>query len=534
MKLLNPLRRGRRKGSALVLVLIFGATLISLAALSLDSARTETLRYRQENELFQARQAANAGLNEALALLRDGGISRPMSGDSGADNHGDAWDDAPDGFDDPEWVQHGPSGGYFYRTTRDFTGGTEIFTITCWGRFQSGTGAQFQQNVHPENPAYDSDGWTQRAVEVLVIARQGIPEAPLYFGNGGVEKGRGGWQWDADADPFDPSTWSYLPVNGNSNSVSSYISRGLVGNGFSVDSRAHPEGWLDMSASERANVTLGVNLDENGNHAYGIFASQTLVGAHNASSFFDSWDGGDPNPHLSPAPEGSDFGNDRSNAFPVDTSIPDVQTWSWQLWSEYGNDPNSVHIDDNDSNLSSLDGQNGVVRTNGGISPGGRVYTVGGPNDPRIVFTTGTLRVGSNNTLKGYGILVVRDDYHPDTGGNNEPNVDGNLQVDGRLEWSGLVILSGWHPFLSTKTSSNGAGIYINGALFGEDSVQSGGETALDTAQIQSYLGNSKNANNENQEFRVTYSREIFEPGGLVYDLLPRVQKQVVAIYDLE
>src|SRR5690606_19907604 len=110
-----------------------------------------------------------------------------------------------------------------------------------------------------------------------------------------------------------------------------------------------------------------------------------------------------------------------------------------------------------------------------------------------IAFVTGTLDVNDNRTLRGYGILVVRDDFHPDEGGSNEPSTDAHIRIQGKLEWTGLVILAGWHPNLDLQPQSGSATgqIIINGALFGEDSVQSGGETALDTAQIQAYLGRS-------------------------------------------
>jgi hypothetical protein len=515
----------------MILVLVFGVTLIALAGVSLDTARTETVRYRTEHEIFQARQAAQAGVNEALALLRDGGISQPMSGDSGVDGG-----DATDGIDDPEWVQHGPDGAYYYRTDVTNLASGQLFTITSYGRYESGTGATFQQGVDPTDPTYDGTGWTQRAIEVLVLASKGIPEAPLYFGNGGVEKGKGGWKWDGAADPLDSSTWTYYGTSGNRPSgTSSWISPGLIGNDvFSVDSRDHPEDWLDLKPSKLPTLVSETP------HPYGIFASQTLVGAHNASTFFDTWTSGssthDPNTQLTPSPEGSNYEGDRGQAFPVDTSIPDVQTWSWELWSTYGNDPNSIHIDDQDSDLSSIDGEANVVVTNGGLAPGGghKTFTIGDIDNPQVVFVTGELNVHQNRVLKGYGILVVRDDFHPDEGGNNTPGVDAQIEVAGRLEWTGLVILAGWHPAIDTSGSREGSGIVVNGALFGEDSVQSGGETALDTAQINAYLGTSSGANNKNGAFVATYSREIFEPGGLIYDLLPNVNVRVLAMRDIE
>lgn len=492
----------RRRGSALVLALVVGMVLLAIAAASLGTVQTEVMGARIEREVFLARLAAQSGINEALSRLKFTYV--PVSGSTTT----------------ASWSRLG-DGGFYYRTS--YT--APYHTITCWGRVRTGSGALDQTNVAPDDPSFDPTGWTIRAMEAIVKRNKHFPNAPVYVGNGGVEKGRGGFAWTSGADPADPSTWSYLPQNDTASGVDSYMSRQLP---FRVDARDHPVDFLDNTAATPAAAGTP--------HPYSVFASQNLVGQHNAESFFQPWTGGgsthDPRTVTQPSLTNSSVYPSAGDAFQMDANIPDVQEFSWNLWEAYGlqtSNPDVVHLPP-DSQLLGVTGGSGTV------------VQVGTETDPKIVFCTGALEIGSNRKLKGYGILVIRDDYHPSVGTNTTDNTPTNgstrnkearLEIQGSLEWTGLVIIAGWRPSIDTSNMSAGNIAKINGALFGEDSVQSGGETSLDSAQIQFYIGPSKTSNSSNGRFDVTYCRSIFEPGGFVYDLIPETSREIVCIRDL-
>jgi hypothetical protein len=142
-------------------------------------------------------------------------------------------------------------------------------------------------------------------------------------------------------------------------------------------------------------------------------------------------------------------------------------------------------------------------------------------SDPRVTFVTGVLEVSSGTTFQGCGILVIRDDYDPNVDTSNTPSIRAQLHIYGTFRWTGLVILAGWAPDIVV---ASGADATIVGGIFGEDSVQSGGEPSLDTAMVIMTVAD---------DFRLLYSSGVFSPGGLVYNLLPRVRKEVVGVREL-
>ena len=99
--------------------------------------------------------------------------------------------------------------------------------------------------------------------------------------------------------------------------------------------------------------------------------------------------------------------------------------------------------------------------------------TFGDLADPEVTIVTGSLTVGEGGVFRGAGILVIRDDYDPNVDTNNTPDTYAALTVNGKLEWTGLVVISGWKSDI--LFDGDGTSVIV-GALMGEDSVQSGGE----------------------------------------------------------
>lgn len=145
----------------------------------------------------------------------------------------------------------------------------------------------------------------------------------------------------------------------------------------------------------------------------------------------------------------------------------------------------------------------------------------GALDDPRVTLVTGELTVSSGQTFEGAGILVVRDDYDPNVDSNNTPATRARMSVSGTFRWTGLVLVAGWAPSITIQTGGDAT---IVGGLFGEDSVQSGGEISLDSATISLVVRDS---------MRIYYSRGVFNGGGLIYDLMPNVIFRVVGVREL-
>ncbi|MBX3471742.1 MAG: hypothetical protein KF878_33215 [Planctomycetes bacterium] len=502
----RPDRRGRRRGSALTLTLVVGMLLIAIAAASVGITHSQAQGVRGDREAFMARINAQSGINEALSRLRFTLV--PVSGTGST----------------PTWSRLG-DGGFYYRTT---SSGATV-RITCWGRVRNdarrSAGEQValeQPTLAPDDPTFVSRGWTIRGMEAVIHRTKHFPNAPLYVGNGGVEKGRGGFAWNDNADPSDPSTWTYLPTNSNTG-IDSWMARQFQ---LRVDARDHAVGFLSGQGFPTGDPHAGLlQRPVQTPHPYSLFASQNQVGQHNAKSFFQPWTSGsstfDPRPHQVPNPASTTAYPNANDAFQLDNQLPDVQEFAWALWQAYGGQPGTVTIPANNANL--------------GVSSS--VLEVGTASDPKVAFTTGNLNIGENRTLRGHGILIIRDNYHPVLGPfNNTPSGNTNqakLIVSGNLEWTGLVILAGWAPSVDTKGMTTGKQVRINGAFFGEDSVQSGGETSLDSAQIQFYLGPSIDSTESRGFFRLTYCRSLFEPGGFVYNFMPELRRDLVFIRDL-
>lgn len=510
-------RRARRRGAALIMVLMVGLILVATAALSLGSLRDSADSAKGEREVLAARLAAQSGISEALARLK---FTYTPSTSS--------------------WVRCGDA-EYFYTTT--YTAPTH--TIRCFGRTKIDATALAQTTLSPESVSYVRTGWLIRGLEAMVVREKNIPNAPFYVGNGGVEKGRGGFAWTSGADPNDPSTWSYLGVNDSAaGSVDSYQSRDLP---FRLDARDHPIDFLDTGTAPDPAQTP---------HPFSMFASQTLVGQHNASSWMAPWvdNGGvtrDPSTVSFPDVDNTSNFPTPADAFPLDQTIPDVQEFVWNLYQRYGGEGGAANDPETNASWASASDLAKVVHitspSNGDLNVSGsdttwasNTRTIGSLANPKVVFATGELAIDAGKTLKGYGILIIRDDYHPTLGGNtsnNQPSTKAALNAHGNLEWTGLVLVAGWAPsFRASDASPASNHIKINGALFGEDSVMSGGEVALDAAQIQFYIGPQKTGSGavpNSTDVKVTYSRDMFEPGGMVYELLPEIDRRLVYLREL-
>ncbi|MBI4603356.1 MAG: hypothetical protein HY721_15500 [Planctomycetes bacterium] len=327
-------------------------------------------------------------------------------------------------------------------------------------------------------------------MEITVKSVRFIPESPVYFGNGGIERPLGGFEWTSSSDPTDPSTWT--PITGSpSSSQASWIP-------FQVSALDHPTDYIYNGGAPAP--------PSSSPHPYEIWASQNPIGQFNVEAWFanSAGAGNDPTINVSPAPTSTYYDTtDKSSPdypYPVDPSLPDVQDFAWALWNQYASSST-------------------VTKLGSGSHSG----TYGDLSSPGVTFVTGNLTVDAGQTFRGCGILVVRDDYDPNTQTDNTPSTKARLQVRGRLEWTGLVIVAGWAPDIDIDDDA-GASVTIVGALFGEDSVQSGGETSLDSATIIMKIRNS---------LSVFYSNALFRPGGLIYDYLPLVRKEVVGIRDI-
>ncbi len=465
------MRRRRERGAALVLMVVLGAGLMVLSALSLNMSLVRSAAGRTQLEEFTAHQIAESGVAEALAKLKDGGVQSPRSSSSSGQN----------------WVPFG-DGAFYYSSTYDPV--TEISRIRAWGRVPTSRRQAAAKNadVPPDDPTWNGDGWLVKGIELTVQSGKFVPEFPMYFGNGGIERPLGGFEWSSTTDPADPSTWGTV-----TSSPSSYQASSVP---FEASALDHPIDYL---------VSGGAPLPASGSpHPYQIWAAQNPIGQTNIDAWFNNSAGtGDAMSTIDPPPTSTYYDPDPASpdhAYPVRSDIPDVQDWSSSLWNTYGssNDP-SVH------------------KLSGGDLGG----TYGDLANPSVTFVTGGLNVPPGQTFKGSGILVIRDDYDPNVDTNNTPGIRANLSVKGKLEWTGLVIIAGWAPSVDVDP---GGEVAINGAFFGEDSVQSGGEVSLDSATIIMTIDGP---------FRVTYSSALFNAGGLLYDQMPDVLKRVIGIRDI-
>jgi len=454
-------RNPRESGVALVLTLVFMVGLLAFTAVSIDLMKTQTTFVRSEERIFSARQIAESGLAQGFARLAEGGQLSPVSGNGTS----------------PVWVPFG-DGEYFYSS--DFEPVTGLATITAWGRVDVGA-ATSGSAVSPDDANWDGDGYLVQGFEVTIRSARYVPKTPLYIGNGGIEKPLGGFEWDDDADPFDPSTWETVD-----SSPSSYQSASVP---LKVNALDHPTDYLTSGIAPTPAAA--------GMHPYNPMVSQNAIGQFNVQAWFNkSANGGSAMSGVTPVPTTS-YSSDPTSpdyAFPIDSHVPDVQDYSWAMWSAYRDDP-------------------AATKLTGGAKTG----TYGSLAAPKVTFVTGTLRVDSGKSFAGTGILVIRDDYDPNEDTNNQPSTKAGLDIRGNFQWTGLVIVSGWAPSITVTSTGNAT---IVGTLMGEDSVMSGGEISLDSATISLVVQGPT---------RLLYDYDMFQPGGLIYDYLPLLDKRVIA-----
>ncbi len=458
----------------MIVIVILGLGLMAIALVSVQTSLSHAVARTVQQDDFSARQVAASGAAQAITRLRRGGAVTPLSG----------------GGTTATWVNFSRGQFYYYSV---FDAATEMTRIRAWGRIPTDSTvitSGCNSNPAPDSVSFDGTGWFLKGLEIAVKNTKYIPDAPIYFGNGGVERPLGGFEWSSGVNPTDPSTWTTVQ-----SSPSSYQASSVP---FEVSALNHPHDYL-YNAGSPAPATGPP-------HPYKIWQTQNAIGQFNVAAWFanSAGSGNDPTSSVSPPPTASYYEmsdlKSPSHAYAVDPTVPDVQTFATELWHNYGNVSGTTNL-----------------------SGGNRSGTYGTLANPGITFVTGTLNVESGTSFKGAGVLVIRDDYDPAVQTNNTPSTRAGLTVAGNFEWTGLVIVSGWAPTISVSSDS-GASATIVGALFGEDSVQSGGETSLDSATITLQV---------QRPFRVLYSNALFQPGGLVYSFLPLVKKQIVATWEI-
>jgi hypothetical protein len=464
------LRLERQRGVAMVLMVALGANLILLSVLSLNSTLSRSVAQRQQWSAAVARQIAESAAAQAIARLKEGGITTPMSG-GGATS---------------AWVNYS-TGQMYYSTTYDWS--TELSTVRAWGRVavESNTSTS---TTSPDSVNFDPTGWHIEGIEVVIQGVVFTPTTPVYFGNGGIEKPLGGFNWTGGSDPADPSTWSTV-----TSSPASYQSNTIPFESSALD---HPVDFIDNGGTPTP-----ASADP---HPYQIWASQNPIGQFNIEAWFanSAGTGYDPTTKLTPPPTDAYYDTSDKNSpdypYPVNSSIPDVQDFSWALWSKYKSSTAS--------NVKKL-------------GSGSHTGTYGTIASPTVTFVTGTLKVAAGKTFTGAGILVVRDNYDPNVGGSNTPSTSANVDIQGTFKWTGLVIVAGWAPTFNVSSTGN---CTIVGGLMGEDSVMSGGEISLDSATIIMTIQGAT---------KILFSAAPFSPGGIVRSAMPTVNRRVISIREI-
>lgn len=465
------MKRNNQEGTVLILVIFVTLGVLSLTVVGLDSSRAHATNQRGSRSVLLAKQIAESGAAQALAKLKEGGLESPWSGSGSS----------------PAWVDFG-EGQFYYYSTLDSA--NNMIVIRSWGR--TAVDATTSSSLAaPDDAMWDGDGWMTQGIEITARNLKFIPESPAYFGNGGIEKPYGGFSWSGGSDPFDPTTWSTV-----TSGVSSFQDSSVP---FTSSALDHPADTLYGGSTGPTAAVPGSMFP------YKLFTSQNNIGQFNVGAWFQhsAGSGSDPTSTSQPPPTADyfDMSDTTSSdyAYPVDPSIPDVQNFAWELWSQHG------------------DGAGGTE-----LAQGSHSGTFGDLANPGVTFVTGKLTIPSGTTFKGAGILVIRDDYDPNLGGDNTPSRKASLLVRGDLEWTGLVVVAGWAP---TVEVASGGSATIVGSLFGEDSVQSGGEVSLDSATIILKIRDT---------FNLLYSNSIFQPGGMVHQFMPGVDKEVVGIREIQ
>ncbi len=470
-----PLCARRDSGVAFVLIIVLSAGLMILSSLSIQMSLNERVVLEvQEGDLF-SRQIAESAAAQALARIREGGFEQPATGG---------------------WLPF--SGGEFYYYS-SFDAATETTIIRAWGRIAI-SGSPSGSSVAPDAADWDGTGYFLNGVEIAVQASKYIPNSPLYAGNGGFERPLQGFEWTGGFQKDDQSTWG---------KVSSFPSSYQY---VTVDVDDHGDEVVGPVPLEVSALDHPVDYLVNGGtptpasaypHPYALMTSQTEFGQFNTEAWFTySADPANGLSTVTPPPTAALYDTaDRWSPdypFPIDSSVPDVQDFAWRLWSMHKADPDTYLLDG-----SALSGAYGTL------------------DDPRVTIVTGGLTVSSGQTFEGAGILVIRDDYDPNVDSNNTPSTKASMSVSGIFRWTGLVLVAGWAPSITIETGGDAT---IVGGLFGEDSVQSGGEVSLDSAALSLVVRDN---------LRVYYSSGVFNGGGLIYDLMPSIIFRVVGVREL-
>lgn len=453
-------KRRRQQGAALVIVAILGVGLLMLTAVSVQTSQALGVFVSTQEEEWLVREIAESAAAQAVARIKSGGFNDPVSGSGST----------------ASWVPFGQGEMYYYT---QYDNVYDVSIVRAWGRVamsESPSGS----SVSPDDLTWDGSGYALAGVELSIVGSRYVPLAPLYTGNGGIERPLGGFDWGAaGVDPFDPTTWT---------PATSQISYQASTVPFECNALDHAPDYLSNPQPPAPPTTNP--------HPYKPWVSQNQIGQFNTEAWFAN-SAGASNPMSNVFPDVSTYySSDPTSpgyAFPVDSGIRDVQDFGWSLWSKYNGDPTATLL-----------------------SEGAHSGTYGTYSNPGVTFVTGQLTVPAGQTFSGTGILVIRDEYDPNYDLDNTPSARGGLNVEGNFEWTGLVIVSGWAPDVRVKS---GASATIVGSLFGEDSVQSNLETSLDSSMIVFQIEDS---------LRLLYSHDLFKAGGIINSLLPPVSKRIV------
>lgn len=460
---------GRNQGTVLILVgiLAFGLVTMTLVSVNMVQARSHSRMTRLQ--VLTAKAIAESGLAQAITRIKRGGEVDPVSG----------------GGVTSQWTTFS-TGELLYYT--NFDAATNVSTVRAWGRIAAGD-LQSTSTEPPDSLTWDGSGWVVQGLEVTLKGYKHSPQAPVYVGNGGIERPMGGIELDPSTDPLDPTTWVTVTSSPDSYQLSSVP--------FEASALDHPGDYLYNGGTPAAAASP---------HPYHVWASQNPFAQMNTEAWFQNSAGSgyDPTIGLSPPPTSPYYDTSDPTSpdypYPIDPGLPDVQEFSQDLWNDYQSDPSATKLNE-----------------------GAHSGTFGDFTTPGVTFVTGQLQVDAGTTFRGAGVLVIRDDYDPNVDTDNQPSARARLNVDGVFEWTGLVIIAGWAPDINV-TATAGAEASIVGGLFTEDSVQSGSEMSLESAMVVTRIDNP---------MRILYSSSLFQLGGLVYDYLPAVRREVVGVRDL-
>lgn len=463
------------RGSAMVTVMLLTIVVIGTTFVAVQASLTRNRVLADQQVEQELREIAESAASQALTRVKRGGITSPVSGDG----------------TNAAWIDFG-QGQFYYDSTYDSF--NDITMIRVWSRRATGANPS-SSSVSPDSGSWDGTGWELHGLEVAVVGEKKFPRSPAYFGNGGIERPYGGFDWGSGVDPADPTTWR---------TVSSANSKQASWIPLSLDARDFPIDYLTNGGSPAATGSTLAGVSTGSAHPFPLWANQTEIGQFNTDAWFtnSAGSGSDPTTGLTPAPGSTNYvyadPDSESHPYPVDTNLSDVQDFSWALWNKYASDPAA--------NL---------------LSQGSRSGTYGTIASPEVTFVTGGLTVRSGTTFKGTGVLVIRDDFDPNVQTNNTPGKRAGLYVSGTFEWTGLVIVAGWAPTIDVNSSGS---MKVVGSLFGEDSVQSGGEVSLDSATINLYVDGP---------LEIYYSDGLFTPGGLIDPFIPNTTKRIVGMREI-